>query len=357
MVKSRRFLWTLETPLLLLRSSFPRLTFALVLVLFYVLLVGSLALAQSFDGRWALVNDPSTTLELHQAADGRVQGVLQASAVTVELDGQVDSIDPGTATGWVYDQNGEQLSFEAYTDGSSLILYVLGTTPTGELDYTNAVELQFTLAPAAGAPNAGAPNTSAPGARGGLPGKAGAPAQPADTGALAPDSPVIAAGPYGELTRDNADAFVDALQFSLQQAGFSGVFTAAEREQIVQAVAQNFGTLSPDEQQVLTQARFVWNRVQQNWSSATPAEQQEFVLGVFTLAFGEAYVRQQLGASAGGGGGGGSGCGNIDDCIGSYADPEALSDTMNAQSCWAAAGCDGYDPGSNDFTYDAPPDY
>lgn len=352
MVAPRSIRWTLANPLRS-RRLFSMLFSMLFCTLCATLLVGTVAWAQSFDGRWSLVDDPSTTLELHQAADGRIQGVLEASTLTVELDGQVDAIDPEAAYGWVYGQDGEQLSFEAYTDASGLVLYVIGTTPAGELDYMNATELLFTPEPAAGAPN-----TSAPSAKGTPAGKAGAPAQPDDVGALATDSPVIAVGPYGELTRDNADAFVDALQFSLQQAGFSGVFTAAEREQIVQAVAQNFGTLSPDEQQVLTQARFVWNRVQQNWSSASPAEQQEFVLGVFTLAFGEAYVRQQLGTSAGGGGGGGAGgCGNIDDCIGSYADPEALSDTMNAQSCWAAAGCDGYDPGSNDFTYDAPGDY
>ncbi|MDZ7799409.1 MAG: hypothetical protein U5K81_01285 [Trueperaceae bacterium] len=86
------------------------------------------------------------------------------------------------------------------------------------------------------------------------------------------------------------------------------------------------------------------------------AEREQFVMGVFVLAFGE-QAMQQAAAAAGGAGGGGAGasaaCSDIDACISQYADPGTLSDTMNAQSCWAAAGCSGYDPVTNDFSYDS----
>ena len=70
------------------------------------------------------------------------------------------------------------------------------------------------------------------------------------------------------------------------------------------------------------------------------------------LALGEEAVR----ATAGGGGGGGAasgGCATFEDCVGAYADGEAWSDTSNAMSCWAAAGCDGYDAVDNSFSYDS----
>jgi hypothetical protein len=186
----------------------------------------------------------------------------------------------------------------------------------------------------------------------------GAPTQPAGPlggGAAAPaaDDPVLVQGSHAALTRDNAEAFVEALEFSLQQAGFAARFSDADRRQMLDALAANYGTLGPADQAVLAQAREVWTRVQANWASASPAEQREFVLGVFVLAFGDEAVQQALSAGgAGGGGAGGSGgCATIDDCMSSYADPETYQDTVNAQGCWAAAGCEGYDPVDNSFDY------
>ncbi len=79
---------------------------------------------------------------------------------------------------------------------------------------------------------------------------------------------------------------------------------------------------------------------------------EEFVLGISLLAFGEEAVQQAIGGGAGaaGGGGGSAGgggtCATIDDCMSTYA-PEAYQDTVNAQGCWAAAGCSDYDPVDN----------
>jgi hypothetical protein len=173
-----------------------------------------------------------------------------------------------------------------------------------------------------------------------------------------PDDPVLARGAHATLTRDNADAFIDALAFSLAQAGYQEAVSEADRRAMLEALAGNFPSLGAAEQAILSQAREVWARVQAHWPSASAAEREEFVIGVFVLAFGEEAVRQAIGGGPGGtraGGGAGGGpasCGTIDECMSTYA-PEAYQDTINAQGCWAAAGCESYDPEFNTFTYDS----
>lgn len=191
----------------------------------------------------------------------------------------------------------------------------------------------------------------------------GAPApagSPDGTSASAPHDPVLAHGSAATLTRDNALAFIEALVFSLAQVGFDQGVSDLEQRQLLEAIAQNYAALPPSDQAVLAQARQVWSRVQANWSAAGEQERTEFVLGVFVLAFGEEAVQQAIGSapahrSAAGGasaGGAGSACGTIDECMSRYA-PEAYQDTINAQGCWAAAGCESYDPIDNSFTYDS----
>ncbi len=95
--------------------------------------------------------------------------------------------------------------------------------------------------------------------------------------------------------------------------------------------------------------------MQANWVTASEADQREFIVGMFVIAFGEEAVQQAMGSTGGGGGAAGGGaCSDIDSCMSAYADPETLNDSMNAQSCWAAAGCTDYDAGSNDFFYEEP---
>jgi hypothetical protein len=166
-----------------------------------------------------------------------------------------------------------------------------------------------------------------------------------------PTTSIVAQGQHGVLTRDGALAFVEALEFSLAQMGYSYTFSSGEAELVMQRLAQNFPYAAPYEQAALGQAREIWSRVQANWNTASEADRHEFVLGIFTLAFGEQYVQQLIGQSRAGSDGSGS-CADIDSCFSQYADPETYSDTMNAQSCWAAAGCDSYDAGSNTFSYD-----
>ena len=192
----------------------------------------------------------------------------------------------------------------------------------------------------------------------------GGPANPLAGGSPAAPStraadPVIATGAFGTLTQDNALAFLEALEFSLAQTGYAYAVSPAERQQLLQLLAQNYATLEAHEQAVLAQAREVWTRVQANWGSASVVEREEFVLGVFVLAYGEEAVRQAIGGGSAGargsnavGGSQGLGCTTVDECASRFA-PEAYQDTMNAQGCWASAGCTGYDSQFNTFTFDS----
>src|SRR5690606_14268379 len=163
-------------------------------------------------------------------------------------------------------------------------------------------------------------------------------------------SPVIATGAYGSLTQDDAVAFIEALEFVLAQIGYASTFTDAERGQAYQAIAQNYPQLPQTDQVVLSHARDIWERVQAGWSTATLEEQREFAVGVLVLAFGEETVSQWAGSSTGQGGGA---CTTFEDCTGNLVDGQSWGDTFNAQSCWAAAGCNSYDASTGTFDYDS----
>ena len=178
------------------------------------------------------------------------------------------------------------------------------------------------------------------------PGGASAPGSPAPA-----NDPVLAEGPYGTFTQDNAYAFFEALVFAHEQVGYPVTLSDQELTEYVSLAAQAYPTLTPDEQAALAMSREIWNRVQANWQQAAPQDQQEFVIGMLTLWYGDQQVQQWF-ASAGGGGGSAGACSDIDACFSQYADPETYNDAMNAQSCWAAAGCSDYDPSYNEFTYD-----
>ncbi len=256
------------------------------------------------------------------------------------------------------DLGGEAYPFRATRDGSRLT----GTFVAAAGEFAFAAELVGTTLTVesggatyrtvrVGAPAAAPANPLGGGA---APAAPAAPASPAVVAAPAAPRTVLARGPHGELSEDDARAFVEALVFALRQAGYTGAVLPTEREQMLAALSRNFATLPPPEQAVLSRAREVWNRVEANWDGATAADREQFVLGMFVLAFGEEAVQRALGgggvAGAGGAGAGG-GCDDIDACMSRYA-PEAYADTINAQSCWAAAGCSSYDPSSNQFTYD-----
>ena len=124
-----------------------------------------------------------------------------------------------------------------------------------------------------------------------------------------------ASGSYqGALTL----ACIDALEFSLAQAGYADSVTDLERQQLLSAIAQNYATLPPTDQDEAVQ--------QAVGSGPTPA--------------------------TGGGSGSGLGCDTVDACMSRYT-PEAYQDMVNAQGCWASASCSSYDPVDNSFTFES----
>jgi hypothetical protein len=171
----------------------------------------------------------------------------------------------------------------------------------------------------------------------------------------AADDPVLAEGEHAILTRDNALAFIEALEFSLVEVGYQVALTDADRFELLQAMADRYAVLLEPDQVVLAQSREVWSRVRAHWPQASADEREEFFIAVFVLAFGEEAVLQAMQEARGSGGGTGTSggtCSTIDECMATHA-PEAYADAAATQGCWAAAGCESYDPQSDTFTYES----
>ena len=178
---------------------------------------------------------------------------------------------------------------------------------------------------------------------------------PTPFGTAAPDTTIVARGSAAELSRDDALAFLEALEFVLDQLGYAYRFSEAERSEALTTFARTFPTMDAVDQVVLAQARTIWERVRANWHRSDERERREFALGVLILAFGDETVASWVGPQGSGGQGQalgqGSGCASFDDCAASFVDQQTWTDTFNAQGCWAAAGCESYDSGSGTFTY------
>ncbi len=286
-----------------------------------ILAILHIGAAQGFGGTFETRLDTGTFRLQFAAQGGRLSGHLEGPGVYLQLEGWVEN---GVGVGVASSADG-QLGFEAIVEGDRLGIWFYEVVNGVVLPET---EIEVLLTRVAGPAEARQPA-----------------AQPPAPGG----SPVIATGRYASLTHDDAVAFIEALEFVLAQIGYAYSFTDVERAQALQAVAQSYPGLAQDEQVVLSQARAVWERVQANWSSASSADQREFALGVLVLAFGEQTVAQWVGGGSGGGGGGT--CTTFEDCTSSLADGQTLSDTMNAQSCWAAAGCESFDPSTGTFDY------
>ncbi len=282
----------------------------------------------------------------------RLDGGVGAYEGVLTLAGQSYPFEASGGDGYLegtFFSGGSSFAFSARLAGDTLTLTSGGTT------YLTVRASQETgpANPLAGA-GAASPAVSTPAAP-------AAPATRAAPAAPPAHDPVLAQGPAATLTQDNALALIEALEFSLAQVGYVYTVSELERQQLLQAIAQNYATLAPAEQTVLAQAREIWTRVQNNWAAAGEDERSEFVLGVFTLAFGEEAVQQAVATSpspgsAGGGGGTGLGCDSVDACMSRYT-PDAYQDMVNAQGCWAAAGCESYAPVDNSFTYESYDNY
>ncbi|MFO7545942.1 MAG: hypothetical protein R6W77_10645 [Trueperaceae bacterium] len=323
----------------------------------WLLACAAVAGAQGFSGTYTL-DTPQGPVRLSLVEDGagNVRGTLEGNGSRFDLEGVVDDVDPSVAYGTVVGPQGT-LVFEVTLYGpQDAVLVLASLLPDGSIDVDGASQFAFQRDASVGtvAPNppgaAGAPG-AAPAAPGGTkaPGGALGAATPTTPTGAADTSRVLATGAYGTLTEDAASAFVEALVFSLQQVGYAYQVSPEEQAQLMQLLAQNYATLSPDEQVILGRARQIWSEAQASWPSASDPDRRAFVLAVFTLAFGEEAVQQAAGGGAGGGGGGG--CASFEDCAGAYMDGSTYQDAQNAQSCWAAAGCGGYDA-ANDSFYD-----
>lgn len=275
--------------------------------------------------------DERLTLTVDETAPGSYAGSVVAGGQTYTLDvfetreGLVGSFESG----------GQAFTFTAHLEGDVLVFSTAGTTYRLTRVAGEAPVDPFALPP--GGPSGGAPGGTATGT-----------AQPPRA-----TDPVLANGRFAVLTQDNALAFIEALEFVLAQLGYPYRFSESERVEAVRAIADAFPQGEQFDQLVLADARTIWERVQANWHAAGAAEQREFALGVLILAFGEETVRQWVGpVGAGGGRPLGSGtCTSFEDCTSGFVDQQTWTDTFNAQGCWAAAGCDGYDPGAGTFTY------
>lgn len=300
---------------------------ALAAVALAALALVATAWAQPLAGTYQGTSDAGPTTAVLEEQGARLVGRVEAPGVAFALEGEVRD---GVGFGLVTTGQGTA-GFEAYVQGDTLGLYLYELDANGGPVDGSVIELILERV-AAAAP-------VAPPALGGL---RGAP----------PASPVIAQGAFATLTEDAALAFVEALEFVFTEIGTPYTFPPAERQAALDALAAAFPQASREEQLVLADARAVWTRVQANWPQASLAERREFALGVLALAYGEETVAQWVGATGGGGGaagGGGGGCATFEDCAGAYVDGQTWSDTFNTQSCWAAAGCSGFDPSTGSF--------
>ena len=244
-----------------------------------------------------------------QETGGGYSGQIQAGGQTYPLQAQVGG---GVMQG-VFSGGGQRYQFSAKAEGDTLLFQTGGKT----------YRLQ----------------------RAGSGGQAAA-ANPLASSSDDPNDPVIARGQYAELTLDNAMAFIEAIEFSLQQLGRQVSYGEAEKKQMLEAIAQSYPQGNKQEQVILARARQIWNNAQANWAQTPLADRREFVTDVLVLAFGEETTRQLIAEATGGGGGGGgvdvSGWG------------EVSSDISNTTGCWGSNGCS-YDSASN--TYEYSPDY
>jgi hypothetical protein len=147
------------------------------------------------------------------------------------------------------------------------------------------------------------------------------------------------------LTRDAANAYVEALEFTLSEIGQPTIFNAGQREQIHGAIAAGFPSLPVEVQIDLVNARALWTQYRAAWGTLAPQAKQEFVHYILALAYGEQVAANALGLNTGDAeeSGGGDYRPSVDDLLGSV---------PGTTDCWGSAGCTGYDPGTGTYTYE-----
>lgn len=300
-----------------------------------MLTLAGLAGAQGLTGTFVTtVETGEVVVELSVAGED-FSGTMQVPGMELTLEGDV--VD-GVGIGYASTANGT-MGFEAHLQGDVLGVYIFEMDATGAPLPETVIELILDRSLAK------APTRSV--------GAGEPPAAGATDAAVPAPGEVLATGAYATLTRDDALAFIEAFEFVLTQIGYSYRFTDADRSQLLGAIAENYATADQTDQIVMAQSRVIWEGVKANWSVASEADQREFALGVLILALGEDTVRSLAGQGGGGRAlGGGGSCSSFEDCTSGFVDEQTWTDTFNAQGCWAAAGCSGFDASTGSFDYD-----
>lgn len=168
-------------------------------------------------------------------------------------------------------------------------------------------------------------------------------AQNAAESPAAQQDEVLAEGSGGAFTRDAAEAYIEALEFTLGELGQPTTFEPGQRGQIRDALAAGFPGLPAEVQNDLANARPLWTQYRSAWNTLLPQAKQEFAYYVLALAYGEQAAAEALGLSAEEGGGGGDQGPSVDDMIGNV---------PGTTDCWGSAGCTGYDAGTGTYTFE-----
>jgi hypothetical protein len=162
----------------------------------------------------------------------------------------------------------------------------------------------------------------------------------------ATDHDVLAEGAGGAFTRDAANAYLEALEFTLGEIGQPTTFDPGQREQIQGALAAGFPDLPAEVQVDLVNVRPLWTRFRAAWGTLAPQAKREFAYYILALSYGEQVAANALGLNSGDAGESGRGDykPSVDDLQGSV---------PGTTDCWSSAGCTGYDPGTGTYTYES----
>ena len=170
-----------------------------------------------------------------------------------------------------------------------------------------------------------------------------------------PDGPTILVhGTCASLTISAANAFLDTF---ISLAPHAGITLAPDFKS---GSLEGFKTAYPVMKEPYQHVLSLWDTevgpaINANWNAATECDREQVLLLVLVCAYGEEQVNQALSQSnyqsacnSGGGGGGSSSSGGS----GVYLSEDDYNDTQNTASCWASAGCDSYDSGTDTYSYD-----
>lgn len=248
--------------------------------------------ADSFSGNYSTTNafGQLVTLTLQADADGDVNGTLMTAGQQYLIEAETVH---GRLAGLIYPDDGSDLEsyVEAEIEQNRLQLSILSLFADGSPNPDSRQSMVFTR------------SSNGAGGSNDLANTLGFTASDGADSGQAPGS-VIAQGASGSLTESGFDAYMEALEFCLEQVGNPTRFDPATRQQFRQNIINAYPGLAPEVQQNLANAEQIWTQYRQTWNSITLEQKKEFAFGVLALAYGEQAAAQALGIPQGGGSGG-----------------------------------------------------